>query len=147
MFPYFAPLVAISVLAFAYLLATPPKPSDGTGPVGSDVLGLYFIGVCIILGGGLQLVLGLPLNILISRVTRFSSRLLISIMSVLIPVLLFVPVMSESSSEPFEHVLGLAIVLVTFGLGAWFVSSALKQDKPKARLNNPLLGRESEIEP
>lgn len=137
MFPYFAPLVGLSVLAFAYMLATPPKPGDGMGPAGSDVLGLYFFGVCIIVGGGLQLVIGLPLNALISRVSRFAGRLLISVVSVLIPTLLYIPVMLESSSEPFEDALGMGIVIVTFGLGAWFVSSTLKQTKPNKAHHPP----------
>jgi len=139
MFPYFAPLVVLSVIASAYMLATPAKPSDGTGPTGGDVLGLYFIGICVILGGLLQLVVGLPLNALISRLTRFRTRLTTSIVSVFIPVVLFIPVMLESSSSPIEDVLAIGIVIVTFTLGAWFVFSTLKNTKPnKARLNNPL---------
>ena len=129
MFPYFIPLVALSVLACAYMLVTPYKASDSTGLTGSDILGLYFIGICIIIGGALQLIIGLPLNALIARVNCFAVRISISIASVIIPALLYVPVMIDTPSERWEDVMGMLFILAAFGLGAWFVASTLNRAK------------------
>ena len=128
LFPYFLPLVTLSIVAFIYMLATPPKLSGGSGPAGGDVLGLYFIGVCILIGGALQMLIGLPLNILLLRTRRFRYRLLISTTSVLIPSLLYIPVMLDTPSTPTENYLGLGFVVATFGLGAYFVSSIYTKD-------------------
>jgi len=110
------------------MLATPPKPSDGTGPAGGDVLGLYFIGVCILTGGALQMLIGLPLNILLLRTRRFSYRLLISATSILIPSLLYILIILDTPSTPTENYLGLGVVVATFGLGAYFVSQIYTKD-------------------
>lgn len=143
LFPYFAPLAALALVAFAGLLATPATPGEGTGPAGSDVLGLYFIGGSLLWGVVLQLVVGLPLNALTSRLNRSWSRLTIRLVSVLIPVALFSPVLLESSAPPFEAALGIGVIASPFGLGACLAALTLKRSEPfRARPVTPPHGPE-----
>jgi len=138
LFPHFAPLVGLSIVAFAYMLATPAKPTDGTGPAGSDVLGLYFIGICIILGAAIQVIVGLPLNALMSRSTRLWSRWTISFISVLLPVILLSLPMIGSSASVLDDILTVGTLAIAFSLGAWYVSSTIKMKKQnKAEMATP----------
>ena len=125
LFPYFAPLVLLSIIFFTYLLATPYKPSDGTGPAGSDVLGLYLIGFSVIIGAAIQLALGLPLNLLVSRTRSLSLRVAACILAALVPSALYVPIMLDTSSSLIGGLLGFVIVFVTFGSGCWVVFGQL----------------------
>lgn len=117
--PYFAPPVALSLVAFAAMLATPAGPGDGTGPSGSDALGLYFIGVSVCWGGVLQLLVGLPFHALISRLNRFESRLATGLAGAAIPVALSLSLVIEPSSSWLEAALVGGGAASVFGLGAW----------------------------
>ena len=110
------------------MLATPPGPRYGPGPAGSDVLGLYFIGVCVIIGGTMQIILGLPMNLLVSRIRSLSLRLTACALAGLIPVALSIPIIMDTPSTFFDAALTLGTVTTTFGTGSWVIFSQLSPE-------------------
>ncbi|RYD47605.1 MAG: hypothetical protein EOP85_05160 [Verrucomicrobiaceae bacterium] len=119
LFPYFAPLVAISVIASLWMAGTPSHPSDGTGPSGSDALGVYFIVTSVVAGGIIQGIAGIPLCAgfkgIRSRAARATYAAVIATVPIAITLLLLL-----SSPPPLSQLIP-AILLVTaaFGFGSW----------------------------
>lgn len=128
LFPYFVPLITLATVGFVHLLLTPGKPSEGLGPTGSDVMGLYGIGFSLIAGGALQIFVGLPLNALLLRLQKASSRIVVCILCVLIPIALAFPLFNEAPTPLFKLAFIIAIIILTFGSGAWTTYATLKRD-------------------
>lgn len=88
-------------------------------------LALFLVELC-------EITVGLALNAVIMRLTRFSSRLATSIVSVLIPVALYALILLDTPSTLVEAVVSMIVVILTFGFGAWFVSTNLKRNEVKS---------------
>jgi len=127
-FPYWVPLICLGFLAFAYDLVVPSPPSAGTGPSASSELGLFFIGVTIVFGGAMQIILGLPLNLILAFVQSFGLRLIACILATFTPAIIIT--IRITGDDPFgvPAIFSITILLLTFGIGSWVAFRKLSQN-------------------
>lgn len=118
LFPFFVPLMAISLVAFAWMVVTPVDPRHGTGPSNSDVLGIYFMMLCAFVGGILQLVIGIPFCVFLTRSRSRVLRPLLGISMLIIGVAPFAS-MTGPPHTIQEQAISMLIVCVSFGIGIW----------------------------
>jgi len=148
-FPYLVPSICLGFLAYAYDLVVPSPPSAGTGPGASSELGLFFIGATIIFGGALQLIMGLPLNLILALVQSFGLRLIACILGTLIPSIVIT--IRITSDDPFgaPAIFSITILVLMFGIGSWVAFRQLslnskESDKPvDATASSPVVSSES----
>lgn len=88
LFPYFLPLMVISAVAFAWMLVTPNNPGVKLS-AGGDVLGLYFMMICALVGGFAQVLIGIPFCLLLKGTASPFWRVLLAAAAVALPLVPF----------------------------------------------------------
>ena len=141
LFPYFLPLVAISVTAFAWMLVT-PDPPNVLGPTGSDVLGLYFIMLCVLVGGVAQVVIGVPFCLLLKWIGSPVWRLILASLAAALVLVPFASSLLETQSQPtfLEHVATLAVVGGCVFVGVWIPLRTFRPEVKREAESDPGVG-------
>ncbi|RYD18664.1 MAG: hypothetical protein EOP88_21780 [Verrucomicrobiaceae bacterium] len=118
LFPYFIPLMVISAIAFAWMLVTPNDPGV-TGPTGGDVLGLYFMMICTLIGAVAQVVIGIPFCLLLRRIGSPVGRGLLAVVAAALALAPFTLASSDPSPSIPQLVAILAVVGGCLSVGVW----------------------------
>ena len=96
-----------------------PDPPNVLGPTGSDVHGLYFIMLCVLVGGAAQVVIGIPFCFLLMWIGSPVWRLIIALLAASLVLVPFAFSLRGSPPTFLECVAASAVVGGCVFVGVW----------------------------